>query len=193
MHRQLVKSLSEQKLNYTFVSFYTPNKIYSIIKIKDQTRLTLHSITIPPPFLTSRQTLLSNFLSSKLGLYLPPFRLPFFFERVLHLSNFPVFSCLWEKWNTSRRKIIFSQKEKNQIVGIWYILVVTHIGGKLKGILRSKGCRRGKLVTEEYSESHITPFAHQSCFNKIGLYNIYVNNVVCTPWGHGCAPTFKKK
>ena len=107
------------------------------------------------PFVGSYlKTLLYDFLSPKLGLL--SFPSTFFFSPFQHLFHLTVFSIY--KRNEKKLQKNEEKYECGLIVGIWHM---TQIGGEFKGIAWSKGCCSRELVTEEYSEAPLSPFAGQ--------------------------------
>ena len=107
------------------------------------------------PFVGSYlKTLLYDFLSPKLGLL--SFPSTFFFSPFQHLFHLTVFSIY--KRNEKKLQKNVAEYEYGLIVGIWHM---TQIGGEFKGIAWSKGCCTRELVTEEYSELPLSPFAGQ--------------------------------
>ena len=109
------------------------------------------------PFVGSYlKTLLYDFLSPKLGLL--SFPSTFFFSPFQHLFHLAVFSIYYSERNEKKLQKNVAKYECGLIVGIWHM---TQIGGEFKGIAWSKGCCTRELVTEEYSELPLSPFAGQ--------------------------------
>ena len=109
------------------------------------------------PFVGSYlKTPLYDFLSPKLGLL--SFPSTFFFFPFQHLFHLAVFSIYNSERNEKKLQKNVAKYEYGLIVGIWHM---AQIGGEFKGIAWSKGCCTRELVTEEYSELPLPPFAGQ--------------------------------